>query len=89
MGFIFWQSLFLEQLKILRAKFRLLDKSKRLPGEKEKGERDLISVHLCPLGILTFWNVSFLIYRIGIITSVSSSLRSIWVSNEVMFRISL
>lgn len=35
-GFIFWHGLFLEQLKILRTKFRLLDETQRLPGEKER-----------------------------------------------------
>lgn len=73
-SFVFWQSLFLKQLKILRARFRLLDESKRLPSEKEKGEKDFVPVHICPLGILTFADVSFLIYRRGIIVSDFSSL---------------
>lgn len=58
-GFIFWQGLFLEQLKILRTKFRLKD---CLVRRRE------------PLGILTSGDVSFLISRIGIITSDSLSL---------------
>lgn len=73
-GFIFWQSLFLKQLKILRAGFRLLDESRRLPSEKEKGEKDFVPVRICPLAILTFVDVSFLIYRRGIIISDFSSL---------------
>lgn len=34
--FPLWQALFLEQLKILRAKFRLLGEPKRFPGEKKR-----------------------------------------------------
>lgn len=75
--FTLWQALFLEQPKILRAKFRLLGESKRLPGEKEKRKRDLVPVHLGPLGILTHWDVHFLLYRIGIILPDFSSLTGI------------
>lgn len=73
MIFIFSQGPFLEQLKMLRAKFRFLDDTQRLPNEKEKGERDFIIVHISPLGILTFGNVSFLNSRRGITISDSSS----------------
>lgn len=51
---------------MLRAKFRFLDDTQRLPNEKEKGERDFVIVHISPLGILTFGDVSFLNSRIGI-----------------------
>lgn len=54
MDFIFWQGLFLKQLKMLRVKLRLLDKTQRLSDEKEKGERDFAPVHIELLGILTF-----------------------------------
>lgn len=73
MSFIFSQSPFLEQLKMLRAKIGFLDDTQRLPNEREKGERDFITVHISPLGILTFGDVSFLNSRIGITISDSSS----------------
>lgn len=53
-GLIFWQGLFPKLLKILRAKFRFLDETQRLPDEKEQRERDFVLVHIGPQGILTF-----------------------------------
>lgn len=39
-------------LKMLRAKFRFQDDIQRSTGKKEKGT--LLTVHISPLGILTF-----------------------------------
>jgi hypothetical protein len=49
-GFIFWQCLFLEQMKIQRTSFRILDEIQRLTGKLEKV---LLSVHIGYQGIFT------------------------------------
>lgn len=47
-GFVFWQGLFLEQLKILKAKFKLLVETQRLTDEKQKRERGFVPVCVGP-----------------------------------------
>lgn len=55
---------------MLRAKFRFLDDTQRLAGKK-KERNFFFTVHISPLDILAFWDVSFLISRIGIVRSDS------------------
>lgn len=73
MCFISSQGPFLEQLKMLRGKLTFLYDTQRLPSEKEKGERDFVTVHISLLSILMFGDVSFLNSSIEITISDSSS----------------
>ena len=45
-----------------------------MPDERAKEEQNFVLVHICPLGVLTCEDVSFLVSRIGIVISDSSSL---------------